>query len=133
MTNAAPGAEDPSGAGDRAPASASAVTRLVVVIAATADANRLLDRLAERQILATKLASSGGFLRRGNVTVISGVPEDQVDDVIALARQECRARRELVPVQSLPFFGDPGAAVPVQVRVGGATIFVLDVLRYEQT
>lgn len=107
--------------------------RLLLIMVADGDADRLMRRMVERGLQATKIASSGGFLRRGNATLLSGVPDTRVDEVINLVREECRARRELVPIQTLPFVGDGiGVSEPIEVRAGGATVFVLDVLRFEQ-
>jgi uncharacterized protein YaaQ len=87
----------------------------------------------KRGLPATKIASSGGFLRRGSATILSGVDDNEVDSVVDLTRQECRARRELVPVQNLPVLGEIGAtSEPLEVRVGGATLIVLDVNRFER-
>ena len=45
----------------------------------------------------------------------------------------CHARKEFVPVQTLPFLGDGSfSAEPVEVRVGGAIIFVLEISRFER-
>ncbi len=52
--------------------------------------------------------------------------------VIDLTRQECRARKEFVPIQSLPALGEAATVEPVEVRIGGATLFVLDVARHER-
>jgi uncharacterized protein YaaQ len=105
----------------------------VLIIAGTSDVDRLIDRLIKRGLPATKIASSGGFLRRGSATILSGVDDNDVEPVIELARQECRARKELVPVQNLPVLGEIGAATePLEVRVGGATVFVMDVGRFER-
>ena len=106
----------------------TAALKLVLIIAATSDADRLIDRLVKRGLPATKIASSGGFLRRGSATILSGVEDNEVEAVIDLTRQECRARKEFVPVQNLPVLGEIGAASePLEVRVGGATVFVLGV------
>jgi uncharacterized protein YaaQ len=87
----------------------------------------------KRGLPATKIASSGGFLRRGSATILSGVEDKDVDSVVDMTRQECRARKEFVPVQNLPVLGEIGAASePLEVRVGGATVFVLDVDRFER-
>ncbi|MEE8337329.1 MAG: cyclic-di-AMP receptor [Dehalococcoidia bacterium] len=108
--------------------------KLCVIIVSDNDANRLMERMVERSLPATKIGSTGGFLRRGNATIISGVPSAAVDDVVAIVREECHARKEFVPVQTLPFLGDGGfSAEPVEVRVGGAIIFVLDVERFIRT
>jgi len=86
-----------------------------------------------RGLPATKIASRGGFLRRGSVTILSGVEDDNVDIVMELTRRECRARKELVPTQGLPVFGEVSiGAAPIEVQVGGATVFVMDVARFEQ-
>jgi uncharacterized protein YaaQ len=112
----------------------SSALKLVVIIASDTDADRLMKGLVERGYPATKVSSTGGFLRRGNATILSGVNSVEVEDVVSMVRTECRARAEYVPVQTLPFFGE-GATLsePVEVRVGGAIVFVLDVERFEKT
>ena len=62
------------------------------------------------------------------------VEANEVDEVLAMVRAECHARTEYVPVQTLPFFGE-GATLsePVEVRVGGAIVFVVNVQRFEKT
>ncbi len=107
--------------------------KLVVIIAADVDAERLLPLLGERGIPATKVSSSGGFLRRGNVTILSGVEGERVEEVLELVRRECRARTELMPLQALPFPDVALPAGPVEVRVGGAVVFVLPVEHFEKT
>ena len=108
--------------------------KLVVVIASDSDADRLMHRLVEQGYPATKIGSTGGFLRRGNATILSGVEAGEVDAVLATVRAECRARTEHVPMQALPLLGQ-GAVLtePVEVRVGGAIVFVLPVERFEKT
>jgi uncharacterized protein YaaQ len=108
--------------------------KLCVIIVSDTDANRLMGRLVEAGLPATKIGSTGGFLRRGNATIISGVEGSAVDTVAEIVREECHARKEFVPVQTLPFLGDGGfSAEPVEVRVGGAIMFVLDVERFIRT
>ena len=89
--------------------------------------------LVEHGIPATKIGSSGGFLRRGNVTIFSGVEDTQVNAVLDIVNEICPARTELVPVQTLPFIGDTAfSAEPIEVRAGGATIFVMNVERFQR-
>jgi uncharacterized protein YaaQ len=108
--------------------------KLVVIIASDTDADRLMKTLVERGYPATKIGSTGGFLHRGSATILSGVEAIEVDDVITMVREECHARAEYMPVQALPFLGE-GATLsePVEVRVGGAIVFVLPVERFEKT
>jgi len=108
--------------------------KLLVIIASDGDAERLLKRLVQQGYPATKIGSTGGFLRGGNATILSGVEADEVESVLAAVRAECRARTEHVPVQTLPFLGESTAmAGPIEVRVGGAIVFVLPVERFEKT
>jgi len=108
--------------------------KLVVIIASDSDGERLVRALVERGYPATKISSTGGFLHRGNATILSGVEADEVDEVMNMVRSECHARAEYVPVQTLPFFGEGAApSEPVEVRVGGAIVFVVSVERFEKT
>jgi uncharacterized protein YaaQ len=109
-------------------------SKLCVIIVSDQDADRLMQRLVEAGLPATKIGSTGGFLRRGNATILSGVAGSEVDDVARMVREECHARKEFVPVQTLPYLGDGGfSADPVEVRAGGAIMFVLDIERFERT
>jgi uncharacterized protein YaaQ len=108
--------------------------KLVIIIASDADAEKLTRKLIEQGYPATKVSSTGGFLRKGNATILSGVEGNEVDGIIAMVRAECYARTEYVPVQTLPFFGEGSVLQePIEVRVGGAIVFVVDVERFVKT
>lgn len=108
--------------------------KLVIIIAADSDADRLMRELVERGYPATKISSTGGFLHRGNASILSGVDAADVDGVLDLVRELCQARTEYVPVQTLPFFGEGSTlSEPVEVRVGGAIVFVVNVEQFEKT
>jgi uncharacterized protein YaaQ len=107
--------------------------KLVVVITSDDEADTLIRKLIEQGYPATKVSSTGGFLRRGNATIFSGVEANDIDNVMSLIRQYCEARSEYVPAQALPFPESIYPAEPVQVRVGGAIVFVLPVERFEKT
>lgn len=107
--------------------------KLLVMIVADADADALVRALVQRRHAATKIGSSGGFLRRGNTTLLCGVPAGAVDDVLALVARLCPARSELLTLGALPLAGEvPFVTEPVEVRVGGAVVFVLNVERFER-
>jgi uncharacterized protein YaaQ len=106
--------------------------KLLIIIAADEDADRLLEKMTEAGHPVTKISSTGGFLRRGNATLLSGVEADAVDAVLAMVKVECRAREEYIPVQALPFPGSLPPSQPLQVRAGGAIVFVVDVERFEK-
>jgi uncharacterized protein YaaQ len=107
--------------------------KLIVVITSNDEADALIKKLIERGYPATKVSSTGGFLRRGNATIFSGVEATDIDNVLAIIRKECQARTEFIPAQALPFPESIYPAEPVQVRVGGAIVFVLPVERFEKT
>jgi uncharacterized protein YaaQ len=107
--------------------------KLIVVITSDDEAEALIKKLVERGYPATKVSSTGGFLRRGNATIFSGVEASDIDNVVAIIRKECQARTEFIPAQALPFPESIYPAEPVQVRVGGAIVFVLPVERFEKT
>jgi len=83
------------------------------------------------------MGSSGGFLERDNVTIMVGVDEPLVDSVIGVLRSTCRPHHESL---STPAGGATGTlapemaslAIPLDVEVAGATVFVVDVEHYER-
>lgn len=107
--------------------------KLLIVIASDLDADRLIQKLVQRGYPATKVSSTGGFLRRGNATIFSGVDAEDVDNVVAIIRSECQVRTEFLPAQALPFPKSIYPAEPVEVRTGGAIVFVVGVERFERT
>ena len=107
--------------------------KLLVIIVADADADPLVRAMVQRGHATTKIGSSGGFLRRGNTTLLTGVPSAEVEDVLALVRRLCPARTELLTLGALPLAGEvPFITEPVEVRAGGAVVFVLNVEHFER-
>ncbi|HEY8345698.1 MAG TPA: cyclic-di-AMP receptor [Symbiobacteriaceae bacterium] len=107
--------------------------KLVVAVIQDKDAPRLLEALTKEGFRATKLASTGGFLREGNTTLLVGVEDEQVERVVHLIKNTCRAREQLVtPLAPMGGPADTYIPYPVEVLVGGATVFVLNVERFEK-
>jgi uncharacterized protein YaaQ len=107
--------------------------KLVIVITDDDEADRLIEKLVERGYPATKVSSTGGFLRKGSATILSGVIADDVDLVLGIIRTECQARTEYIPAQATPFPDTALPREPIPVRVGGAIVFVLPVERFLKT
>lgn len=108
--------------------------KLILGIAHDRDKRRLFDALVEAGIKFTTLASTGGFLRRGNATVLIGVGDEQVDKVVGIFREQCATQEDYVSVpQEYAVQTAIGAALTqaVKVKAGGAVIFVLHVDRFE--
>ena len=107
--------------------------KLVVAIVQGEDAAQTVEALNGAGLHVTRLASSGGFLQQGNATLLIGAEDDRVDQVVALVRSTCRSRnRYLTPMPPMVEPGEVFMPFPVEVQVGGATIFVLDVERFER-
>ncbi len=108
--------------------------KLIVAVVQDKDAARFLGELVKKGFRATKLASTGGFLREGNTTVLVGVEDDQVDAVLDVVKTTCRSREQLVtPLTSSGGAVDAYVPYPIEVVVGGATVFVMDVERCVRT
>jgi uncharacterized protein YaaQ len=107
--------------------------KLVIVITDDGEADTLIDKLVERGYPATKVSSTGGFLRKGSATILSGVDADDVDLVLGIIRAQTKARTEYVPAQATPFPDQALPREPIPVRVGGAIVFVLPVERFLKT
>jgi uncharacterized protein YaaQ len=107
--------------------------KLVVAIVHNEDAGALVDALLEREYRTTRLQSSGGFLKQSNATVMLGVDDDKVEEVVSIVRENCTARTQIV--NPMPPIMEPGEffmPYPLEVEVGGATVFVLPVERFER-
>ncbi|SHJ51743.1 Uncharacterized protein YaaQ [Clostridium amylolyticum] len=102
--------------------------KLVIAIVQDDDAADLLDILTENGFRVTKLATTGGFLKSGNTTLMIGVDEEKIKEVMGLIEDTCKTREQVVTSPS-PMAGSTGVYIPypVEVEVGGATIFVVDV------
>jgi uncharacterized protein YaaQ len=122
--------------------------KLVVAIVSNEDADDLLDGLVQSDYRATRLASTGGFLRQGNTTIIVGVPENSVNDVVNIIAAHSHGQKKSFTNP----FPDPGTVVSQQkeanlvdsfiaesltggkptIQTGRATVFVLNLERYER-
>lgn len=95
------------------------------------DSTAVSQALTKKGFSSTKLATTGGFLMSGNVTLMIGVADEKVDEAIDVIKEHSHSRKQLIPTASEMTFGY-FPSMPVEVTVGGATIFVLDVERFER-
>jgi len=86
--------------------------KMIIAIVRDADIDVILKALLEKDFRVTRIASSGGFFRRGNATLMMGVETEKVEEAIEIIREHC--------VQTL------------DLAVKHATVFVLDVDHFEQ-
>lgn len=107
--------------------------KIILAIIQDKDSNRLSNELIDANIRATKLSSTGGFLKAGNSTFIVGIEDDRVEEALEIIKKTCESRKQFVstPV-TLDISMDGGVPYPVEVEVGGATVFVLPVEGFNQ-
>lgn len=90
---------------------------LIIAIVHSDHAEAVTRALLDAGRRLTRINTAGGFLRRGNATLLIGVEEDQVDAVLGLIQDNCPLQTESNPV---------GAGIPMY----GATVFVLDSAKF---
>jgi uncharacterized protein YaaQ len=61
--------------------------KLVLSVTRDEDATHLIEALVDHEFRATRINTAGGFLKRGNSTVVVGVEDERVDAVVSLIRQ----------------------------------------------
>lgn len=106
--------------------------RLVIAVVQDKDSNGLSNALVKEGFRATKLASTGGFLKAGNTTFLIGIEDERVHEVLKVIKANCQVREQMVtPVSPMGGTTDSYIPFPVEVEVGGAAVFVLPVEKFE--
>ena len=104
--------------------------RLVVAIVQSADSGKLMDALVAKGYRSTRINTVGGFLDEPNVTMLIGMDKEPLDELLQVIKQNCQARRRFMNAapMAVETVGMPVVtAAPIEVEVGGATVFVLPV------
>jgi len=107
--------------------------KLIIAVVQDQAGNRLAKALMENNFRATKLATTGGFLKSGNTTFMIGTDDEQVEKALQIIKDNCGTREQLI-VPTSPMGGNADSYVPypIKVEVGGATVFVLPVDQFLQ-
>ena len=95
--------------------------KLVQAIVHNDDADAVVNALLAQGYRATRMGSTGGFMRAGNTTIVSGVEEGQVDEVLDVIKQNVKSR-----------LYTPAWPKAEEVEVSGAIVFVMNVERLER-
>ena len=107
--------------------------KLVVATVQDQDADGAIQSLTKQGFRITRIGTTGGFLGQGNTTLLIGVEEERVELVVQLIRENCRERnRYLTPMPPMVEPGEMFMPYPVEVQVGGATVFVVNVEHFER-
>lgn len=107
--------------------------KLVLAVVQDKDSNRLINALGEENFQVTKLATTGGFLKEGNTTLMIGCKDERVNDALNVIKDNCSQREQMVaPITPMGGNADSYIPNPVKVEVGGATVFILPVESFYQ-
>jgi uncharacterized protein YaaQ len=107
--------------------------KLVMAIIHDEDAFHIMDILNEKGFSVTKLATTGGFLRAGNTTLICGTQDERISELVDIIEKKCKSRKQITSVSSTHVSATESyVPYPIEVTVGGATIFVLDVAEFRK-
>lgn len=104
--------------------------KLIICIVQDQDALALIEDLTEKKYRVTKLSSTGGFLKAGNTTLLIGVEDEEVDEVLKIVEENCKTRELTTSLLTVTMPGDTYIPYPLEVKVGGATVFILDVEKH---
>ena len=105
--------------------------KMLIAILNADDASAVIQNLMKEGYSVTRLSTTGGFLRAGNVTILIGVKDDRVQAVIDIIGKYSKSRKQVIPTTSeagINFY----PSMPVEVTVGGATVFVQNIERFEK-
>lgn len=105
--------------------------KLILAIVNNDDTVSVIKALNEERFQTTKLATTGGFLSKGNTTIITGCEDKDVNKIIDIIGSKSKKRSEYV-ASGLPYDSTELIANPIEVTVGGATIFVLNVDQFRK-
>ena len=103
--------------------------KLIITIVQDEDAGRLVGELMDQNFGVTKLATTGGFLKSGNTTLLIGLSEERFDECMGIIDKVCKSRKQMAsaPVSMSSVSSGMYTSYPIEVTVGGATVFVLSV------
>lgn len=103
--------------------------KMITAIINKKDSDEVCFSLTDAGFYFTKMATTGGFLTSGNVTLLMGVDDDKVDEALDIIRKHSSRRTVTVPTSAQPAMP---ITLPVQVTVGGATVFVTNIEHFEK-
>jgi uncharacterized protein YaaQ len=105
--------------------------KLILAIINHDDAHSVIKHLTQGGFHVTKLATTGGFLQVGNVTILVGMDDDRLENAMEIIGKYSNSRRQVIPATSEMGLG-MYSSMPVEVTVGGATAFVINVDEFKK-
>jgi len=106
------------------------LNRIMALVIQVQDQHRTIQALTDMGLVVTRLASTGVFLGRRNVTLLIGFPEEKLEAIVEVIHQNCRQRVEYISTHL------EGAPMPIPIAtpitIGGGTVFTLAIERFEE-
>lgn len=106
--------------------------KLIIAIVQDIDSENLVEKLNANGFKITKISSTGGFLKSGNVTLLSGIEDDRYDEFMEIMKKNSKQREVKRTIQPVNIPGQALITVPIDVKVGGASIFVMNVVDFKR-
>ena len=101
--------------------------KLLFAFVQNEDVKSLTRALTKRDIKVTRISSSGGFLSSGNSTLMIGVEKDLLQETLDIIEKYSHKRGTAMASQTLSSMQGTVTPLPINVTIGGATVFVVDV------
>ena len=105
--------------------------RIAITIVDGTQSKALIKALNQEGFYVTVLDAVGGFLHEALVTLLIGMPHSRLPRFFTIVRERCPSRTRYVPM-GVELSLAPGYPMMIEARVGGATVFILPVERFEQ-
>lgn len=106
--------------------------KLITAIVQDVDADVLIEEIIKSGFRVTKMSTTGGFLKSGNTTLLIGTDNENVESVLNIIDKNCKTRQVTKTIQTINIPGQAMIPVPIQVKIGGANVFVLDVVDFKR-
>ena len=110
--------------------------KMIFAMLHSEDVDETVEELNKEKYWVTKLSTTGGFLKNKNVTLVIGTEDEQVPGALKILKECAGARQSVKYTMSSMSTGSlgPGAnsMIPIDMQVGGCTVFVVDVDQYEK-
>lgn len=106
--------------------------KLVIAIIQDEDAGEVISNLNKADFQVTRLATKGGFLRAGNTTLLIGAEDEKVDQAMGIIEENSKSRTQYATLPSSFGAMHGFIAAPIEVKIGGATVFVVDVEQFKK-
>ena len=106
--------------------------KLIFAIVNREDEKKVMDKLGKKGFIVTRLSSTGGFLKAGNATLLIGVSSNRVEQALEIIKNNAKARKQVVNSTMQNEITGGFIPMPLEINIGGATVFVVDVDKFEK-